>query len=50
MEEGKVRYWGLSEASATTIRRAHAICSLTAVQSEYSMMYREPEEKNYTDT
>lgn len=45
MEEGKVRYWGLSEASATTIRRAHAICSLTAVQSEYSMMYREPEEK-----
>ena len=43
--EGKIRHWGLSEASTDTIRRAHAICPVTAVQSEYSMMYREPEEK-----
>ena len=43
--EGKIRHWGLSEASTDTIRRAHAICPVTAVESEYSMMYREPEEK-----
>ena len=43
--EGKVRYWGLSEASAQTIRRAHAICPLACVQSEYSMIFREPETK-----
>lgn len=43
--EGKIKYWGLSEAGAETIRKAHAICPLTAVQSEYSMMWREPEEK-----
>ena len=45
IEEGKVRYFGLSEVSAETVRRAHAICPVTAVQSEYSMMYRKPEEK-----
>ena len=45
MAEGKVRHWGLSEASTSTIRRAHAVCPLTAVQSEYSMMFREPEAK-----
>ncbi|QBQ07758.1 aldo/keto reductase [Spiroplasma gladiatoris] len=44
-EQGKIRYWGLSEASASTIRRAHKIFPLTAVQSEYSMFWREPEEK-----
>ena len=43
--EGKIRHWGLSEANVDTIRRAHAICPVTAVESEYSMMYREPEEK-----
>ena len=43
--EGKIKHWGLSEAGAETIRKAHAICPLTAVQSEYSMMWREPEEK-----
>lgn len=41
--EGKVLAWGLSEASADTVRRAHAVCPLTAVQSEYSLWYREPE-------
>ena len=35
--EGKVRYFGLSEAAAQTIRRAHAVCPVTAVQSEYSL-------------
>ena len=43
--EGKVRHWGLSEASAQTIRRAHAVCPLTCVQSEYSLIQTEPETK-----
>jgi aryl-alcohol dehydrogenase-like predicted oxidoreductase len=38
--EGKVRYFGLSEASATTIRRAHAVCPVSALQSEYSLWER----------
>ena len=41
---GKIRYIGLSEASADTIRRAHAVHPLTAVQSEYSLWTRDPEE------
>ncbi|MDQ0200408.1 aldo/keto reductase [Neobacillus ginsengisoli] len=45
IQEGKVKYWGLSEAGVKTIRRAHAVQPLTAVQSEYSMMWRSPEEK-----
>jgi aryl-alcohol dehydrogenase-like predicted oxidoreductase len=40
---GKVRFIGLSEASATTIRRAQAVHGITAVQSEYSLWFREPE-------
>lgn len=40
IEEGKVLHFGLSEASAATVRRAHAVCPVTAVQSEYSMWYR----------
>ena len=43
IKEGKIRGWGLSEAGTETIRRAHAVCPLTAGQSEYSMWYREPE-------
>lgn len=43
IEEGKVRYWGLSEASSTTIRKAHAVTPVTALQSEYSLFFREPE-------
>ena len=43
--EGKVRFIGLSEASATTIRRAHAVHPICAVQSEYSLWFREPETK-----
>ena len=45
MREGKVLHWGLSEAAAATIRRAHAVCPLTAVQSEYSMFYRAAEQE-----
>lgn len=45
IKEGKVLHWGLSEASAKTVRRAHTVCPLTAVQSEYSMWYRKPEEE-----
>ncbi len=45
IEQGKVRYFGLSEASAQTIRRAHAVHPVAAVQSEYSMWWRRPEEE-----
>jgi aryl-alcohol dehydrogenase-like predicted oxidoreductase len=41
--EGKVRHFGLSEAGAQTIRRAHAVHPVTALQSEYSLWWREPE-------
>lgn len=43
IREGKILHWGLSEACAKTVRRAHTVCPLTAVQSEYSLWYREPE-------
>lgn len=43
--EGKVMHWGLSEAGVQTIRRAHAVQPVAAVQSEYSMMWREPEKE-----
>jgi aryl-alcohol dehydrogenase-like predicted oxidoreductase len=42
--EGKVKHFGMSEASARTIRRAHAVQPVTALQSEYSLFFREPEE------
>lgn len=45
VDEGKVLHWGLSEASARSIRRAHAILPVAAVQSEYSLLWREPETK-----
>lgn len=45
IKEGKVLHWGLSEASAATVRRANAVCPVAAVQSEYSMWYRNPEEE-----
>jgi len=44
IQEGKVKHFGLSEASAKTIRRAHAVQPVTALQSEYSLFWREPEE------
>ena len=43
IEAGKVRHFGMSEAGAETIRRAHAIQPVTALQSEYSLFWREPE-------
>jgi aryl-alcohol dehydrogenase-like predicted oxidoreductase len=45
IQQGKVKYFGLSEASAKTIRRAHAVQPLTALQSEYSLWWRKPEEE-----
>lgn len=45
VREGKVRHFGLSEAGTETIRRAHAVHPVTALQSEYSLWWREPEEK-----
>jgi aryl-alcohol dehydrogenase-like predicted oxidoreductase len=44
IEEGKVKHFGMSEASAKTIRRAHAVQPVAALQSEYSLFWREPEE------
>jgi aryl-alcohol dehydrogenase-like predicted oxidoreductase len=45
IKEGKVKHFGLSEAGAKTIRRAHAVQPMTALQSEYSLFWREPEEE-----
>jgi aryl-alcohol dehydrogenase-like predicted oxidoreductase len=45
IQAGKVRHFGLSEAAAPTIRRAHAVLPVTAVQSEYSLWWRRPEEE-----
>ncbi|MBN3947275.1 MAG: aldo/keto reductase [Nostoc sp. NMS7] len=42
--EGKIKHWGLSEAGVQTVRRAHAVQPVTAVQSEYSLWWRRPEE------
>lgn len=44
IQAGKVKHFGLSEAAAQTIRRAHAVQPVTALQSEYSLWYRRPEE------
>ena len=46
IRQGKVKHFGLCEVSAQTIRRAHAVQPLTAVQSEYSLMWRQPEERS----
>jgi aryl-alcohol dehydrogenase-like predicted oxidoreductase len=45
IEQGKVKHFGLSEAGAQTIRRAHAVQPVAALQSEYSLWWREPEEE-----
>src|ERR1022692_1847678 len=45
IQEGKVKHFGLSEAGVQVIRRAHAVQPVTALQSEYSLWWREPEEK-----
>ena len=45
IKEGKVKHWGMSEASAASIRAAHAVQPVAALQSEYSLFYREPEKE-----
>lgn len=50
IKEGKVQRWGLCEVSADTIRKAHAVCPLTAVQSEYHLMHRQVEDNGVLDT
>lgn len=45
IESGKVHHFGMSEAGVTTIRRAHAVQPVTALQSEYSLFWREPEDE-----
>ncbi|MGB7600280.1 MAG: aldo/keto reductase [Candidatus Sulfotelmatobacter sp.] len=50
IKAGKVLHFGLSEASAKTIRRAHAVQAVTAVQTEYSLMQRDPEENGVLAT
>jgi aryl-alcohol dehydrogenase-like predicted oxidoreductase len=45
IQQGKVKHFGLSEAAAQTIRRAHAVQKVTALQSEYSLWWREPEKE-----
>lgn len=43
IQEGKVSYFGMSEAGVASMRKAHAVCPVTALQSEYSLWWREPE-------
>ena len=50
IKTGKVLHFGLSEASAKTIRRAHAVQPVTAVQTEYSLMQRDPEKNGVLAT
>ncbi len=50
IKEGKVLHFGLSEASARTIRRAHAVQSISAIQTEYSLMERDPEKNGVLET
>ena len=41
IQEGRIRYWGISETGEEYLRRAHAVCPVTAIQNRYSMMYRD---------
>ena len=43
IDEGKILHWGMSEAAAETVRRAHKVCPVAALQSQYSIWWREPE-------
>ena len=49
MKEGKVLHWGMCEVNADTIRKAHAVCPLTAIQSEYHLMHRDVETNGVLD-
>ena len=50
IKEGKVLHWGMCEVSTEIIRKAHAVCPLAAIQSEYHLMYREVEKNGVLDT
>lgn len=50
IKEGKVQHWGMCEVSAETIRKAHSVCPLTAIQSEYHLMHRLVEENDVLNT
>lgn len=45
IEEGKIKHWGLSNAPIEYMKRAHALCPVTAIENQYSMMWREPEKE-----
>jgi aryl-alcohol dehydrogenase-like predicted oxidoreductase len=45
ISEGKIKHWGLSNAPIDYMRRSHAVCPVTAIENQYSMMWREPEEE-----
>ncbi len=45
IKEGKIKVWGMSEAGLSSIQKAHQICPLSALQSEYSLWWREPEKE-----
>lgn len=49
IKEGKVQHWGICEVSPETIRKAHAVCPLTAIQSEYHLMHRAVEDNGVLD-
>ena len=49
IKEGKVLHWGMCEVSADTIRKVHAVCPLTAIQSEYHLMHRDVEKNGVLD-
>lgn len=50
IKEGKVQHWGMCEVSPETIRKAHAVCPLTAIQSEYHLMHRAVEDNGVLET
>ena len=45
MAEGKIKHWGLSNAPLDYLRRAHAVCPVTCIENQYSMVFREPEKE-----
>jgi aryl-alcohol dehydrogenase-like predicted oxidoreductase len=47
ISEGKIKHWGLSNAPIDYMRRAHAVCPVTAIENQYSMMWREPEKEMF---
>ena len=45
LAEGKIKHWGLSNAPLDSLRRAHAVCPVTCIENQYSMVFREPEDE-----